>query len=233
MKDKEPRRRPFKKQFMIDELPTLQDQDIPVMERAARLGLAPEPLLLVVGDKGADLYMDRIRGFELGSFPKRFESLKFSTQIAVQLAELCQRLYDTNLYHDDMHEGNVMYDVERNQVVAVDTDSLLDKKESIDFYVDDFACITTTVYLGYDALDGWLGYGGDNPDAPEYFHNINKNLSYWGFKKQYGRKVVEFFFQKERIAEKADPRVLDFILRCWDPKTQPQSFDEIFALKSS
>ena len=241
MTERDRPRRTFAKQYDIHGWDAMQLR-LPTLEKLAQKGLIPEPLLLRAGRKNFYLYTERVNGFNVESFPRRLYYIKFSNEFAVQLAKLCQGFYDNGAYHEDLHEGNVMYDLDRKRPVAVDLDSIVPmRSEELATYVDDFSELLTTIFLGYNYYDVAQTYSYDNSECPDLFKRITDRMeeklhtegdyTYSQFRDEFAAQVVDYFFVKEGIPNRVDARIIDFILRSMDPRTSPQSFDEILALK--
>ena len=87
-----------------------------------------------------------------------------------------------------------------------------------------------TVYLGINPLYDALEYVDMHPEIEEYFENpsdqeweeISINSIY-----------LRCIFDDEGLEKKVDPAILRFLVRAYGAdKPTPESFDEIFALKT-
>lgn len=213
---------------------------LPHLQRLEDRGLVPQTVALKRGRKYLHVYMERVNGFELASFPKKHKDYKFSVDIAQKTASLFQGFFDAGYYHDDPHGSNIMYDTVGNRCVAVDLNSIetnSDHQIPLKKYINDYARLMATLYLGNYPLDvavQLLDEGELRQKVVEY-RKISDSLTVFDFileSSDLDDLELSELMRNDKLTSRINPIVRGFVLRGLDPSTAPDSFEEILGIQA-
>lgn len=225
---------------------------LPHLERLERAGLVAETVAIREEEEKVSIYMEKVNGYDVNSLPDTLKEYKMSLLFAQRLAGLFQGFCEIGYYHDDPNGGNVMYDILKDRIVAVDLDSIVINKGDIPLrkYVRDFCYLLSEIYLGFHPIDEMvvlLSRGELANYMPTTWEEFSKNdpqkmLEDWernGVDQDFADLLEMFSYEPTwKLLEEVDlidelnPQIVNFILRGLNPATCPESFDQIFSLGS-
>lgn len=221
---------------------------LPHLEKLENLGLVAQTVAIRKTSSKLSVLMERVNGFELGSFLEEYEDYRFSIDLAKKTAALFQGFFEAGYYHEDPHSGNIMYDQKRGKCVAVDLGSVVVKGDDISLkdYIQNYSELMLEVYLvdrPLDTLEELLSNGEMQSYMPEGWEEFNiKSESYkrklpsgyycydvgiLDLLRAYSYQLISKLMQEKGIDSKIHPAVREFILRGLNPATCPENFNEI------